>query len=94
MGAAIYVMGVGFTITRFPPTHLAYGAPLGFAGAALLLVAAGRRLGSIPSSPKRLLIRLVPLLACLVFLALPVALFTGRASFGIVTLDAFLPWGR
>ena len=94
VGAAIYVMGVGFTITGFPPTQLAYGAPLGFAGAALLLVAAGRRLGSIPSSPKRLLIRLVPMLACLVFLAMPVALFTGRASFGIVTLDAYSPWGR
>ena len=94
VGAAIYVVGAGFAVTQFPETHLGYGAPLGFAGAALLLVAAGRRLRSVPPSPKRLLRRFLPMLACLGFLAFLVALFTGRASFGIVTLEGYSPWGR
>lgn len=88
-GAAIYVMASGFGITQFPETHFGYGAPLGFAGAALLLVAAARRLGSVPHDPKRLLVRLVPLVACLGFLAIPVATMTGRLS-QQVDLDS--PW--
>jgi hypothetical protein len=80
VAAAIYVMAAGLGITQFPETHLGYGAPLGFAGAALLLVAAARRLGSVPPDGKRLLLRFVPMLACVGFLAIPVATMTGRVS--------------
>jgi hypothetical protein len=89
VGAAIYVMASGFAITQLPLTHLGYGAPLGFAGAALLLVAAARRLGSVPPDRRRLLVRLVPMLACVAFLALPVATLTERLSH---QLEFYSPW--
>jgi len=89
VGAAIYVMAAGFAITGFLETHLGYGASLGFAGAALLLVAAARRLGSVPPDRRRLLVRLVPMLACVGFLVMPVATLTGRLS---QTLQFESPW--
>jgi len=87
IGAAIYVMAAGFEVTRF--SHLGYGAPFGFAGAALLLVVAARRLGSVPSHPRRLLVRLLPMVACLGFLAIPVATLTERLS---QSLEVDSPW--
>jgi hypothetical protein len=89
VGAAIYVLASGFVITQPPQAHLGYGAPLGFAGVALLLVASARRLGSVPPDRRRLLLRLVPMLACLGFLAIPIATMTGRLS-QLVEVD--LPW--
>ena len=89
VGAAIYVLASGFLITQPPQSHLGYGAPLGFAGAALLLVAAARRLGNVPPDRRRLLMRLVPLVACLGFLAIPVATLTGRLS---LQLEIDSPW--
>jgi len=89
VAAAIYVMASGFMITQFPQTDLGYGAPLGFAGGALLLIAAARRLGSVPSDGRRLLVRLIPMLACLGFLAMPVATLTGRLSH---ILEFYSPW--
>lgn len=76
-GVAVYVMAAGCGITLFG--RLEYGAPLGFAGAALLLLSAGRRVGLDPD-PKRPLARVVPLLACAAFLAIPIASLTQRLS--------------
>jgi len=76
VGAVIYAMVAGYGIAQ-APGRLGYGAPLGFAGAALLLVIAARRLGSVPPDRKRLLVRLVPLTACLGFLVLPVVTMMG-----------------
>jgi hypothetical protein len=78
VGAAIYAMAAGFAATQFPREHLGYGAPLGFAGAALLLLAAGRRVGNLPPDRKRFVLRLVPMLASLGFLAIPVATIIRR----------------
>ena len=80
VGAAVYVMAAGFVVTEFPRTDLGYGATLGFAGAALLLVVAARQLGSVPAGRRRLLMRFVPMIACLGFLAIPVATLTGGLS--------------
>lgn len=97
VGAAIYVMASGFAITQEQGSfsHLAFGAPIGFAGAALLLVAAARRLWNVPPDWKRLAVRFVPMLVCLGFLAIPVATLTCRLSLFSafsVTLDAYSPW--
>lgn len=89
VGAAIYVAAAGSEITQLPQAQLGYGAVLGFAGAALLLVASARRLGSVPPGRRRLLLRLAPMLACAGFLAIPVATLTGRLSHRFV-LDS--PW--
>lgn len=70
VGAAIYVSAAGFSITEFG--RLAYGAPVGFAGTALLLFPAAGRLRDIPLGLERL-IRLIPALACAAFLAVPIA---------------------
>jgi hypothetical protein len=81
VGAAIYVMAAGLVTTQPPElARLAYGAPIGFAGTALLLVAAARQVGSVPADRKRLLVRLVPMAASLGFLAIPAATITGRIS--------------
>jgi len=92
VGAAIYVMASGFAITRAPMTHLGWGAFLGFVGAAGLLVVCASRLGSVPHDQKRLLMRFVPMLACLGFLAIPVVTLTGQLSLFSLTLDAYSPW--
>ena len=76
-------------ITGFVEARLGYGAPLGFAGAALLVLAAARRLGNVPPDPKRILVRFVPLVACLGFLAIPVVTMTGRLS---QPLEVDSPW--
>lgn len=88
VGAAVYVMVTGLEVTQLRLTHLGYGAPLGFAGAALLLVAAARRL-RVRREPRRLLTRLVPIAACLGFLAIPVLTLTGRLS---PQLEIESPW--
>jgi hypothetical protein len=90
VGAAIYVTAAGFATTQ-PHEHanLGYGAPLGFAGAALLLVAAVRRLPTVPTGQKRRLTRLLPTVACLGFLALPIATLTERFA---PRLDFDSPW--
>jgi hypothetical protein len=67
-GAVIYVTAAGFGITQF--SRLEYGALLGFAGAALLLLPTLPLLRSV--DPKRLRRRLLPILACAGFLAIPI----------------------
>src|SRR5207253_7289406 len=69
--------------------RLGYGAPLGFAGAGLLLLTAAWQLRRVPVDLKRLLSRLVPMVACLAFLAIPVATLTGRLS---PPLEFDSPW--
>jgi len=84
-GAAIFVLTAGVATATFsisnanvlarkaPPSHLnfAYGAPLGFAGAALVVAFSLGRFRTIPD--KRLLVRGVPILAALALLAVAVA---------------------
>jgi hypothetical protein len=89
VAVAIYVLIQGFVITEFAQARVGYGAPLGFAGAALLLIAAARRLGNVPPDRKRVLLRFVPLIACLGFLAIPVVTMTGRLS---QPLEVDSPW--
>jgi len=91
VGAAIYVMAAGFSISQFPRFvhgfRFAPGTLLGFAAATLLLLAAARRLREIPRSPRRRS-RLVPGLACLAFLAFPIAvLVRDLPRFGVES-----PW--
>lgn len=74
VAAAIYVTAAGVQLTEL--TRLGYGAPLGFAGAALLLLASAARLRTVPINPRRVLVRLVPIATCLAFLAIPVAALT------------------
>ena len=85
LGVAVFVGVTGSETTVF--TRLGYGAALGFAGAALLLLSAARRLH--PVAPKRLLTRGAPILACGAFLAIPVAALTGRLS---VVQSLEFPW--
>lgn len=66
--AAVYVVAAGFEVTQF--SRLEYGAPLGFAGAALLLLPILRLVRLVDAT--RLLARLLPILACAGFLAVPV----------------------
>lgn len=87
VGAAVYVMAAGFAVTQNPEAHLGWGAPLGFAGGALLLFAAARRVHVVHS--KQLLVRFIPLLTCVGFLAIPVAALTGRLS---IQLELESPW--
>lgn len=84
--AAIYVMTTAFQLTQ--RAHLAYGAPLGFAGAALLVLTAVRRL-RVPPESRRLFLRLIPLAACFGFLAIPVATLTDRLA---TPLEFDSPW--
>jgi hypothetical protein len=74
---AIYVLGSGFALTAHG--SLGYGAFVGFAGAALLLVA----LGSLPRKPVHADARLIPVAASVAFLAIPVATLSGRLSTNI-----------
>lgn len=71
---AIYVLGAGFAITS--RGSLSTGAFVGFAGAALLLVAVGLQ----PRKRVRASARLVPVAVSVAFLAIPVATLTGRLS--------------
>ncbi len=71
---AIYVVASGLSITV--RGSLSWGAFLGFAGAALLLLA----VGSHPRKPARGGVRLIPVAACLAFLAIPVATLSDRLS--------------
>ena len=77
VAVAIYVMATGSELTQY--SRLGYAAPLGFAGAALLLLLAARQLRRVPIARNRVF-RLVPMSACLAFLAIPVAALTGRLS--------------
>jgi hypothetical protein len=80
IGAAIFVLvaGVGTATSTAADLgrtgsfglHFAYGAPLGFAGAALLIVFGSGRFHAIPGG--RFLIRLAPVPAALVLLAFTV----------------------
>jgi hypothetical protein len=74
---AIYVLGVGLDYTAHG--SLSYGAFVGFAGAALLLVA----LGLLPRKRVRAGARLVPVAVSLAFLAIPVAALSGRLSMNV-----------
>jgi hypothetical protein len=66
---AIYVLGAGLSYGS-----LGYGAYVGFAGTALLLLA----LGLQPRKAVRGGMRLIPVVACVALLALPAAILTGR----------------
>lgn len=81
IGTAIYVMAAGFEIAKF--TSFRYGAPLGFAGAALLLLQALRQARQFQP------IRLVPAIACGAFLAIPILAYSERFSFA---LEVESPW--
>ena len=74
VAVAIYVAAFGFSVTEYG--NLSLGAFLGFASTALLLLAVG--LG--PWNAVRAGARLVPVAACLAFLAIPVATLSGRLS--------------
>jgi hypothetical protein len=78
----IYAVGTGLAIT----THasLGYGAYLGFAGAALLLLAVATQRGTLPS-PR---FRIVPIVASLAFVAIPALALTRR----IEELTIWRPW--
>ncbi|MDX6480054.1 MAG: hypothetical protein QOG85_564, partial [Gaiellaceae bacterium] len=80
---AIYVLGMGFTVTAYGT--LSYGAFLGFAGAALILLAVAPRLGSVSVSA----LRLVPAAACFAFAGLAVAIFSGKLPGDLATYN---PW--
>ena len=69
IGAALYVLVAGLWIDG--PENLGYGAFVGFVGAGLLLFAGLSTFR--PIAPKRLLIRAVPIVACLAFLSFVVA---------------------
>lgn len=69
---AIYVLGAGLAVTAHG--SLGFGAFVGFAGAALLLLAVGLQ----PRKPVRAGARLVPVATGVAFLAIPVATLTGR----------------
>jgi hypothetical protein len=84
-GVAVFVMASGSETTVFAP--LGYGAPIGFAGAALLLVPTVRRRRLV--APKLFLLRIVPLIACAAFLTVPVAALTDRLS---TRLELDSPW--
>jgi hypothetical protein len=74
---AIYVLGAGLAYTAHGT--LGYGAFVGFAGAALVLVAVGLQ----PTKRIRAGVRLIPVAASLAFLAIPVATLTDRLSVDI-----------
>jgi hypothetical protein len=84
LGAVIYVLATGLTVAGYT-VGFAYGAVIGFIAAALLLFFAVRRLRPIPQA--RFLIRLVPLAACLGFLAFAVGSIAGDSTFEIQS-----PW--
>jgi hypothetical protein len=71
VAVVIYVIGAGLAITA--DGSLGYGAFLGFGGAALLALA----VVSGPRKPVSLDARLIPVAACLAFLAMPVATLSG-----------------
>jgi hypothetical protein len=71
---AIYVLGSGFGLTVYG--SLGYGAFVGFAGAALVLVAAGLQ----PRKRVRAGARLIPVAVSVAFLSIPVAVLSGRLS--------------
>jgi hypothetical protein len=106
LGAVIYVLATGLTLAGFT-VSFAYGAVIGFAGAALLLFFAVRHLRPIPQT--RFLIRVVPLAACVGFLAFAVGSNAGHSTFEIqspwrlfvltaaatvLTLRLFLRWSE
>jgi hypothetical protein len=74
VAVAIYVASSGLAITAH--ANLSYGAFLGFAGAALLLLAVALR----PWKEVRASLRLVPVGVCVAFLAIPVATLSDRLS--------------
>jgi len=82
IAVGIYAMGTGFAITAHG--SLSYGAFLGFAGAALLLLAVAMQLGTL--SPPRF--RIVPIVASLAFVAIPALAVTSR----IEELSIWRPW--
>ena len=86
LGAAIYVLAAGVTLTE-PGQHLRYGAPLGFAAAAVLFFFGLRRLRPIPGG-RRYLIRLVPAIAALALLTFEAAAMMGRDNL----LEVQSPW--
>jgi hypothetical protein len=78
----IYAVGTGLAITAH--ASLGYGAYLGFAGAALLLLAVAMQRGTL-SFPR---FRIVPIVACLAFVAIPALAMTRR----IEELTIWRPW--
>ncbi|HEY2355338.1 MAG TPA: hypothetical protein VGH79_10620 [Gaiellaceae bacterium] len=84
MGTALFVLAAGLGVATYGT--LAYGAFIGFVGAALLLFSAVRRLRPIPG--RRFLVRIVPLAACLGFLFFLVAPMTGSHA----TFELQSPW--
>jgi hypothetical protein len=78
LGVEIYILAAGLA-----SGSLDYGAPIGFAGAALLLLLAARRLRI-----RVQLGRVLPLGACAAFVAIPVLTYTDRVFWA----EALSPW--
>ncbi|HUZ15055.1 MAG TPA: hypothetical protein VMU72_02615 [Gaiellaceae bacterium] len=74
VAVAIYVAASGLSITAYG--NLSWGAFLGFGGVALLLLAVGLRPWKVANAG----VWLIPVAACLAFLAIPVATLSGRLS--------------
>jgi hypothetical protein len=85
LGSAILVLAAGFTLTGY--SSVAYGAILGFAGAAGMLVNVGGALRPVPAD--RRLLRLTAVAACVAFVAIAVVPLTGRLS---AHLELEAPW--
>jgi hypothetical protein len=81
--AAIYVFTAGLSVTAGEFVSLGYGAFLGFAGAALLLLGVGLQL---PRKLPRPGARLIPVAVVVVFLAVTAGTLTGRLPFTNTTL--------
>lgn len=85
LAVAVLLLASGFVLTEY--TSLAYGAVLGFAGAAGMLLPLGAAPRPVPAEGRYL--RLAAVAVCLGFLAIAVVPLTGRLS---PRLELEAPW--